>query len=265
MDVHLITGDGVRDCAVDELPALLAAKRGIVWVDVPEWDAQTAEVLTTRVRAAPAGAARHGGPQPAAQAARLPRLAVPGPARARAGRGRARPPRRARPRHRPAVPDHRARPGQPRGQPRGHAARHRRGARAHPVRPAAPAHVVRHLARDRLDAHPAHGALRRGAHGRRLGPRAAGDARRATTTPRSSSTRCSARGTGCSPIRTIAAQTAADLPAGLRHPARRPRGEPAPRRRPHRPVRPHRRAWPARRRTTCRASSSSTGRAPTRR
>lgn len=45
MDVHLITTDGVRDATADELPALLAAKRGIVWVDVPEWDAEAAEVL----------------------------------------------------------------------------------------------------------------------------------------------------------------------------------------------------------------------------
>jgi len=45
VDVHLITTDGVRAATPDELPALLAAKRGIVWVDVPEWDAEAAEVL----------------------------------------------------------------------------------------------------------------------------------------------------------------------------------------------------------------------------
>ncbi|WP_426592468.1 magnesium transporter CorA family protein [Cellulomonas sp. McL0617] len=45
MDVHLITSDGVRDCSVDELPDLLAAKHGLVWVDVPEWDAEAAAVL----------------------------------------------------------------------------------------------------------------------------------------------------------------------------------------------------------------------------
>lgn len=47
MDVHLVIDGGVRDCAVEDLPALLAAKRGIVWVDVPEWDAQAAEVLSS--------------------------------------------------------------------------------------------------------------------------------------------------------------------------------------------------------------------------
>ena len=47
MDVHLVSSDGIRDCSPDELPALLAAKRGIVWVDVPEWDAQAAEVLSS--------------------------------------------------------------------------------------------------------------------------------------------------------------------------------------------------------------------------
>ena len=35
MDVYLITDDGVRECAVDELPALLAGRHGIVWVDIP--------------------------------------------------------------------------------------------------------------------------------------------------------------------------------------------------------------------------------------
>jgi len=47
MDVHLITDEGVRDCDPEELPALLAARRGIIWVDVPEWDAQTGEVLSS--------------------------------------------------------------------------------------------------------------------------------------------------------------------------------------------------------------------------
>ena len=35
MDVHLITDDGVRDGSVDELPALLAGRDGLVWVDIP--------------------------------------------------------------------------------------------------------------------------------------------------------------------------------------------------------------------------------------
>ncbi|WP_315095478.1 magnesium transporter CorA family protein [uncultured Cellulomonas sp.] len=46
MDVHLITGDGVHERAVADLPALLASGEGIVWVDVPTWDAQAADVLT---------------------------------------------------------------------------------------------------------------------------------------------------------------------------------------------------------------------------
>ena len=63
-------------------------------------------------------------------------------------------------------------------------------------------------------------------------------------------------------VRTIAAQTAQIYRRLVGPAARRARGEPAPGRRPGRPVRPHRRRWPARRRTTCRASSSSTGHGP---
>ena len=37
VDVYLITDDGVRECAVDELPALLSGRHGIVWVDIPQW------------------------------------------------------------------------------------------------------------------------------------------------------------------------------------------------------------------------------------
>ncbi|KQS97143.1 magnesium transporter CorA family protein [Cellulomonas sp. Leaf395] len=47
MDVYLITDDGVRDCAVDELPELLTGRHGIVWVDIPQWSAEAADVLTT--------------------------------------------------------------------------------------------------------------------------------------------------------------------------------------------------------------------------
>lgn len=46
MDVHVITDDGVREGSVDELPALLAAPHGLVWVDVPAWDAEAEDVLT---------------------------------------------------------------------------------------------------------------------------------------------------------------------------------------------------------------------------
>jgi Mg2+ and Co2+ transporter CorA len=47
VDIHLITGDGVRECAVDDLPELLTGRHGIVWVDIPQWSAQAAEVLST--------------------------------------------------------------------------------------------------------------------------------------------------------------------------------------------------------------------------
>ena len=46
MDVHHLTDDGVRECSVDELPALLAARVGLVWVDIPTWDAEAEDVLT---------------------------------------------------------------------------------------------------------------------------------------------------------------------------------------------------------------------------
>jgi Mg2+ and Co2+ transporter CorA len=45
MDVHLIDEQGVRACGVDEIPALLAAHRGLLWVDVPTWDAEAQDVL----------------------------------------------------------------------------------------------------------------------------------------------------------------------------------------------------------------------------
>lgn len=46
MDVRVISADGVRDATVEELPALLAARTEIVWVDVPVWDDDAAAVLT---------------------------------------------------------------------------------------------------------------------------------------------------------------------------------------------------------------------------
>ncbi|MEZ0447980.1 magnesium transporter CorA family protein [Cellulomonas sp. ICMP 17802] len=46
MDVHLITDDGVRECGVDELPELLTGRHGIVWVDIPQWSPEAADVLT---------------------------------------------------------------------------------------------------------------------------------------------------------------------------------------------------------------------------
>ncbi|MDM7831296.1 magnesium transporter CorA family protein [Cellulomonas edaphi] len=46
MDVHHITGEGVREARPDEIPALLAAGEGVVWVDVPHWDAHAAAAVT---------------------------------------------------------------------------------------------------------------------------------------------------------------------------------------------------------------------------
>jgi magnesium transporter len=43
--VHLITDTGVRECAQDELPTLLAAGKGLVWVDIPVWDEASADLL----------------------------------------------------------------------------------------------------------------------------------------------------------------------------------------------------------------------------
>ncbi|MGY4642305.1 magnesium transporter CorA family protein [Cellulomonas sp. URHB0016] len=45
MDVHLIDEQGVRECAVDQIPDLLAAHHGLLWVDVPHWDTQAEDVL----------------------------------------------------------------------------------------------------------------------------------------------------------------------------------------------------------------------------
>lgn len=46
MDIHHITAAGVRAVAVDEIPALLAAGEGIVWIDVPHWSDEVAAQLT---------------------------------------------------------------------------------------------------------------------------------------------------------------------------------------------------------------------------
>ena len=47
MDVHVITGTGVREASVEELPSLLAERQGLVWVDIPVWDEEAADVLTS--------------------------------------------------------------------------------------------------------------------------------------------------------------------------------------------------------------------------
>ncbi|MCL1869511.1 MAG: magnesium transporter CorA family protein [Promicromonosporaceae bacterium] len=46
MDVHVITETGVRDAGVADLPTLLQRDDGVVWVDVPVWDADAERVLT---------------------------------------------------------------------------------------------------------------------------------------------------------------------------------------------------------------------------
>jgi Mg2+ and Co2+ transporter CorA len=45
MDVHLITDGGIEQCASDDLPALLERGQGLVWVDIPQMDAEAARVL----------------------------------------------------------------------------------------------------------------------------------------------------------------------------------------------------------------------------
>ena len=47
MDVRFITPAGVQSCRVSELPALLDRTDGLVWVDIPEWDDEAQETLTT--------------------------------------------------------------------------------------------------------------------------------------------------------------------------------------------------------------------------
>jgi magnesium transporter len=47
MDVRLITHSGMEDREVGDLPGLLAAQEGVVWVDVPVLDEAAAEVLTS--------------------------------------------------------------------------------------------------------------------------------------------------------------------------------------------------------------------------
>lgn len=45
MDVYLVTDTGVQERRVEELPALLARHEGLLWVDVPSWDALAASTL----------------------------------------------------------------------------------------------------------------------------------------------------------------------------------------------------------------------------
>src|SRR5215216_2974631 len=45
MDVHLITEGAIEQCASDDLPALLERGQGLVWVDIPQMDAEAARVL----------------------------------------------------------------------------------------------------------------------------------------------------------------------------------------------------------------------------
>jgi magnesium transporter len=46
MDVHLITDAGVEERPVDELAALLDRNDGLVWVDIPNCDAEAVRVLS---------------------------------------------------------------------------------------------------------------------------------------------------------------------------------------------------------------------------
>jgi Mg2+ and Co2+ transporter CorA len=45
MDVHLITEGGIEQCDADDLPALLERRQGLVWVDIPQMDAEATRVL----------------------------------------------------------------------------------------------------------------------------------------------------------------------------------------------------------------------------
>jgi Mg2+ and Co2+ transporter CorA len=45
MDVHLITEGGIEQCGTDDLPALLERRQGLIWVDIPQMDAEAARVL----------------------------------------------------------------------------------------------------------------------------------------------------------------------------------------------------------------------------
>jgi magnesium transporter len=45
MDVHLITEGGIEQCGADDLPGLLERGQGLVWVDIPRFDADAARVL----------------------------------------------------------------------------------------------------------------------------------------------------------------------------------------------------------------------------
>ncbi len=47
MDVRFISPAGVQSCQVSELPALLDRTDGLVWVDIPEWNDEAQETLTT--------------------------------------------------------------------------------------------------------------------------------------------------------------------------------------------------------------------------
>ena len=45
MDVHLITEGGIEQCGSEDLPALLERRQGLVWVDIPQLDAEATRVL----------------------------------------------------------------------------------------------------------------------------------------------------------------------------------------------------------------------------
>jgi Mg2+ and Co2+ transporter CorA len=46
MDVRLVTEQGVEDCPLEELASLLRRDTGLVWVDIPNCDADSARVLS---------------------------------------------------------------------------------------------------------------------------------------------------------------------------------------------------------------------------
>ena len=118
MDVRFVSAGGVELWDVSQLPTLLARTDGLVWVDVPVWDEQAEQTLSTTFGFHPL-AVRDSAYRNQVPNSSLHRPSVPGAARAAARRRRPRALRRTRPVHRRALSRHRARPTQPGRRPGG--------------------------------------------------------------------------------------------------------------------------------------------------
>ena len=110
MDIRRVTADGVRELSVEHL-ASSPSDDGVLWVDVPEWDAEAAAVLTERFgihpRAVEDCARRNPVPKVHAYPGHV-FVVLHGPQ----WDARARPLPGARPVRRPELGDHSARPAQ---------------------------------------------------------------------------------------------------------------------------------------------------------